>query len=65
MPVHRNGSISISDMEACVTDAEGVEERISELKRKFGRVRQSSTGSLKICYSESSNTSLEDISRNP
>ncbi len=40
-----------------------IEKKIAELRKNFGRKRFSSTGSVKITYSESSNTSMEDISR--
>lgn len=60
-PVHRNESISISDIERYPTDQE-VEDKAVTLQKCFRRYRYSSTGSVKICYSDS-NTSLEDISK--
>ena len=41
-----------------------MEDKVASLHKSFGRVRHSSTGSVKICYSESSNTSMEDVSKN-
>ena len=37
-----------------------MEDKVASLHKNFGRVCHSSTGSVKICYSESSNTSMED-----
>ena len=58
-PLHRNESISISDMDKELTDHEGVQERIESLQKQLGKVRRSSTGSVTIC--NNSGSSLEDI----
>jgi len=63
IPVHRKESICVSDIEKYSTDME-MDDKLASLQKSFGRVRYSSTGSVKICYSESSNTSMEDVSRN-
>ena len=41
-----------------------IDQKAVDLQQRFGRVRYSSTGNVKICYSESSNTSMEDVSKN-
>ena len=42
-----------------------IDQKAVDLQQRFGRVCYSSTGSVKIlCYSESSNTSMEDVSKN-
>ena len=59
IPVHRDESISISDMDKELTDQEDVQDRIHRLEKKFGKVRRSSTGSITIC--NHSGSSMEDI----
>ena len=41
-----------------------IDQKAVDPQQRFGRVRYSSTGSVKICYSGSSNTSMEDVSKN-
>ena len=59
VPLHRDESISISDMDKELTDQEEVQERVQRLKKRFENVRRSSTGSITIC--NHSGSSLEDI----
>ncbi len=59
IPVHRDESISISDMDKELTDHEGNGDKIRRLEKKFGKERRSSTGSVTIC--NHSGSSMEDI----
>lgn len=60
IPLCRNESISLSDMEKYSTDHEEVQERISYLQNKMSKARRSSTGSVTIFNSGSS---MEDINK--
>ena len=40
------------------------EDKVASLHKSFSHVCHSSTGSIKICYSESTNTSMEDMNKN-
>ncbi len=59
IPIHRDESISISDMDKELTDQEDVRDRVHILEKKFGKERRSSTGSVTIC--NNSGSSMEDI----
>lgn len=59
IPVHRNESISISDMDKEFTDQEDVQDRIHRLEKRLDKVRRSSTGSITIW--NHSGSSMEDI----
>ena len=59
-PVHRVDSICVSEM-SYTTDVE-LFDKVEELGKQLGKVKYSSTGSVKVCYGEeSSNTSMEDV----
>ena len=60
IPIHRDESISISDMDKELTDQEDVRDRVHRLEKKFGKERRSSTGSVTILCNNSG-SSMEDI----